>query len=167
MKRYASLFFAVFALLALLALPTMAQETSSSAPPAVVALDIGDVISIVVGFLGILVGVFVFASRNGNNPRAVDAYAVMRIENAAKDRDHIDKLERTYETTNQAYRTAFDTLANLLKTFAPVTPFKADDALAQLLADIQTRGKPVATAPLSNMEGIAQQLYPPTPPKQE
>lgn len=68
----------------------------------------------------------------------------------------MSQLERAYQNQGQAYQAGFNTVLQVLRFIAPLTPFKADDAARNLLDDIKTPGKPT-------MEEIADDIYKPSP----
>lgn len=70
----------------------------------------------------------------------VDADAAARID--AIDRAQRDLLERQYAAANDILKRAIDVAGVLVTTVSKLTPAKTDDAIAELITDIQTPGAP-------------------------
>lgn len=106
-------------------------------------LTTADIIITVIALAGLVIGIISFMRHNPQaTPAALDAEVARRVADLQADRPAIDRLETAYLTTGDMQRHALDTLADVLKTIAPYTGLKFDDALAKLLDDVQKAGAP-------------------------
>lgn len=150
-------------MLIFLALPVGAQETSQqtnqttaagsapSAPPRILELTLGELIGILTG-AGALAFAIGKALWDGNQPDLDQAIST-EVDAAHSDREWIEKLERAYALNGLQAKTTIDALAGVLSNIAPLTGFKADDALLALLRDIQKPGAPDQEASLTYPTG--------------
>lgn len=76
----------------------------------------------------------------------LDTVVVNRLQQAQDNRELMDRLERAYQAASRQQQTALETLGATLRFIAPMTAIKADDKLAEVVADIQQQGPP-ATPP--------------------
>lgn len=115
-------------------------------------LDVGDLISISVGLIGMVGGIIavVIASVRSGKPQQIDAGVVARIEAAQQNREYVDKLERAYQLAGADKRAMFDGVVGILAGLAAFTPIKSDDAALKLLQDVKTPGVPVEVPPIVN-----------------
>lgn len=125
------------------ATPDSATVTVITVPDAN-ATTIGNVVLVAVAAISLVVSLIslVVTAVKTNNPRGLDAGVVHQIEMRQRDREALDRIEAAYQQAGTMQRDVVNILTSLLKTIAPLTPMKADDALAGLLADIQTPGVP-------------------------
>jgi hypothetical protein len=86
------------------------------------------------------------ALRTGG-PQKADETLVAQLERVQKEREYMDRLERSYRDASATQQRVIDVLAGTLNTLAPAIPGKADSAVAALLQDIRTPGAPPAHVP--------------------
>lgn len=97
----------------------------------------GETLAILISLVALVVAV-VAALRKGGG--AADQTMVNYFQQQQAQREQMALLERAYQ--NSMFQRMFDTMALGAKMVAPLTPFKADDALATWMTDVQTPGKP-------------------------
>jgi hypothetical protein len=107
-------------------------------------LDLMDAFTLLLAIAALIVAV-IAAVRSGKN---VDEAMAERLSKMSHP-DQMERLERMYERANEPVKQLVDTVAGLAKMFAPMTPFKTDDALANMMADVQVPGAPTPPAAIS------------------
>lgn len=115
-------------------LPVLAQEdVGVGAVP--LTLDSGTV-GIVIGLAALVVALL-------RNRDKGDSTLVAYFQQQQAQREQMAQLERAYQQT--MFKSMFDLATMTARTVAPLTPFKADDALAKWMQDIQQPGAPPAS----------------------
>lgn len=100
--------------------------------------------SVYVGIGAILFGVaaIIYAWRKGGNAFNFDANATAEIERIRANREAVTAYENALQKQTEVNRQLFGVAVMLIRTLAPLTPIEADDALGDLLGDIETPGAP-------------------------
>ena len=94
-----------------------------------------------VGIGAVLFGIaaIIFAVHKGSS---ADQSATLELERLQANRGAVQFYEAMFEQQQETTRQLIGVATMLIKTIAPLTPIKADDALGGLLDDIQTPGDP-------------------------
>ena len=115
--------------------------------PEFLTLTLGEFLGILAGLagLGLALGKILWdwAHHRGQN---LDAALTARVQASQSDREWVERLEKAHEKGGEGLKTALGAVVGVLQNVAPLTPFKMDDALRDLLKDIQTPGAPDAAA---------------------
>jgi hypothetical protein len=128
-----------------------AQQTvgTTAQPPSILSLTLGELIGILFGAGALMVGIGKIlwdANQNPGGP-SVDARLTQQVNTAHADREWIERLERAYALGGMQSTRAVDALAGVLSNIAPLTGLKTDDAVLNLLRDIQKPGMEAADGP--------------------
>ena len=110
-----------------------------------VELSAGELVAIVVALAAFVLGLVAYIRANpGITPVALDSEVVRRLEEQQRDREHMDRLERAYQSNSAVMQKSFESVIAGLRFVAPLTPAKSDDAALKFFEDIQTPGAPDA-----------------------
>jgi hypothetical protein len=106
-------------------------------------LTLTDVLT--VGFaLAALIVAIIGIARTGRN---IDAATAERLASMS-DPATMERLERAHAAADEKVKQALALLAAVVGIIAPLTPLKSDDALKNLLVDIQTPGPAPEVTPV-------------------
>lgn len=95
-----------------------------------------------VGGVSLMVGVGKILWDANQNPggASIDTRLTQQVATAHGDREWIERLEKAYQFGGLQNTRAIDALAGVLANIAPLTGLKVDDAVLNLLQDIQSPG---------------------------
>lgn len=105
-------------------------------------LNLTDVLTLVFSLSALIIAIVV-AARQGKN---IDEVTAERLAKMA-DRETMDKYERAFQQASDEKKLLIGMLGRALDFFAPLTPFKSDDAAAKFVEDIQVPGPAPESAP--------------------
>lgn len=108
--------------------------------------SITNVLFILVGGLGLLLGIVIEYRRHG------DPGLIQRIQAQQQDREWMTRIENLV-TTQQ--KTQLSTISALVRGLAPFIPGNADLAFAEFLDDLSVPGAPTATSTLRTQDVVA------------
>lgn len=148
-NRKGLILFVSLAVLVLLPWVTVAAGDGATAAtpksPEFLTLTLGEFLGILAGLAALSVSLgkilWDWAHHRGQN---LDAALTARVQASQSDREWVERLEKAHEKGGDGLKTALGAVIGVLQNMAPLTPFKIDDALRDLLKDIQTPGTPDA-----------------------
>lgn len=109
-----------------------------------VELSAGELVAIVVALAAFVYSLITYVRANpGVTPGALDGEVARRLEEQQRDREHMDRLERAYQSNSAVMQKAFESVIAGLRFVAPLTPAKSDDAALAFFEDVQKPGAPV------------------------
>lgn len=96
---------------------------------------------IAIGALIVTVVSVVLAITRGT---AADKAVTVALRALQSNDEAMRRYEDLYNESAATTRRAFDAVTDIVKAFAPLTPWEADDALGEVMDDVRTPGKPDA-----------------------
>ncbi len=101
---------------------------------------------VAIGALILAAVAVVKAVSSGGN---VDQSITVQLELVQSNREAMAAYERQYAESSFTNREFMNMMAGVIRSIAPITPFKSDDALSGILEDIRTPDEPTAPSALS------------------